>query len=116
MFAAPCPQVSRVLEDGVSVMSSTSLAVSSDSSSPTTAMDRAYGKITCSVSNVQGTSGSPSTGSSRGSSPLSPTVGTAIEASTARRVTTTTAASGDGTARLSRGRPKVISRPRATSG
>ncbi len=35
MFATPCPQDSRVLSERVSVTSSTSLAVSRDSSSPT---------------------------------------------------------------------------------
>ena len=38
MLAAPWPQASRVLWEWVSVMSSTSLAVISDSSSPTRAM------------------------------------------------------------------------------
>ena len=37
-FEAPWPQDSRVLSEWVSVMSSTSLAVSSDSSSPTSAI------------------------------------------------------------------------------
>ncbi len=37
-LAAPCPQASRVLSEWVSVMSSTSFAVSSDSSRPTSAI------------------------------------------------------------------------------
>ena len=37
MFAPPCPNASRVLRECVSVMSSTSFAVMSDSSRPTTA-------------------------------------------------------------------------------
>ena len=40
-LATPCPQLSRVLSLWVSVMSSTNLAVSSDSSSPTRAIARA---------------------------------------------------------------------------
>ncbi len=40
-FAAPWPSASRVLSEWVSVMSSTSLAVSSDSRIPTSAIARA---------------------------------------------------------------------------
>ena len=43
-FAAPWPTASRVLSEWVSVMSSTSLAVSSDSRIPTRAIARAYGR------------------------------------------------------------------------
>ena len=45
MFAPPCPNASRVLREWVSVMSSTSFAVISDSRSPTTATARAYGAM-----------------------------------------------------------------------
>ena len=45
MLATPWPQASRVLCEWVSVMSSTSLAVISDSISPTRAMARAYGPM-----------------------------------------------------------------------
>ncbi len=53
-LAAPWPQASRVLSEWVSVMSSTSLAVISDSSSPTSAIARAYGAMIRSVSSVNG--------------------------------------------------------------
>ena len=62
MFATPWPQDSRVLLERVSVMSSTSLAVMSDSSSPTSAMDSAKGAMTWSVSQVRGTLGMNSDG------------------------------------------------------
>ena len=45
MLATPWPQDSRVLLEWVSVMSSTSLAVISDSISPTSAMPSAYGAM-----------------------------------------------------------------------
>ena len=45
MLAMPWPMDSRVLLERVSVMSSTSLAVISDSISPTSAIARAYGAI-----------------------------------------------------------------------
>jgi hypothetical protein len=41
MFAAPCPQASRVLSEWVSVTSSTSFAVIRDSMRPTSAIPRA---------------------------------------------------------------------------
>ena len=50
MLATPCPQPSRVLSECESVMSSTSLAVISDSSSPTIAIASAYGAMIRSVS------------------------------------------------------------------
>ena len=104
-LATPWPQDSRVLSERVSVMSSTSLAVSSDSMSPTRAMPRAYGAMICSVSSVNGTAGMPRNGSVEGSSPLSPTVGTRIAATTVRAVSSTIATSGAGTAVVRRGRP-----------
>ena len=116
MFATPCPQASRVLGERVSVMSSTSFAVMRDSSSPTKAMASANGKMICSVSSVNGTLGRNRDGSESGSAPLSPTVGTATAARTVTRVRTTIATSGAGTALVSLGRPKTISRPAAVSG
>ena len=116
MFATPCPQASRVLWERVSVMSSTSLAVIRDSSRPTKAMARANGKMTCRVSSVNGTLGMNSVGRESGSSPLSPTVGTATAAKTVISVRTTIATSGAGTALVSFGRPKTITSPNAVSG
>ena len=87
-----------------------------DSSSPTNAMASANGKMTCSVSSVNGTFGMNSDGSESGRSPLSPTVGTATAARTVMRVRTTIATSGAGTALVSLGRPKTITRPSAVSG
>ena len=81
-LATPWPQASRVLWERVSVTSSTSLAVMSDSSSPTKAMARAKGKMICRVSRLNGTFGMNSVGRESGRSPLSPTVGTATAAKT----------------------------------
>ncbi len=116
MLATPCPTDSRVLEERVSVMSSTSLAVISDSISPTSAMANAYGATVVSVSTVNGTSGSPGTGSDDGSSPLSPTVGTAIPAATVITVRITMDTSGAGTTVVSFGKNTIIARPAAISG
>jgi hypothetical protein len=102
-LAIPCPRDSRSLSEGVSVMSSTSLAVISDSSSPTAARVNEYGAMIRSVSSENGTAGMPSTGSALGSSPSSPTVGTAIPAATQTTVRTTIAISGAGTAVVTRG-------------
>ena len=55
-------------------------------------------------------------GSESGSAPLSPTVGRRRTPSTVMRVSTTIATSGAGTALVSFGRPKTISRPTAVSG
>ncbi len=68
-FATPWPHDSRVLSECVSVMSSTSLAVISDSINPTIATPKAYGAMTCRVSNVSGTAGSPKNGRLSGSAP-----------------------------------------------
>ncbi len=57
-------------------MSSISCAVSSDSSSPTTARVNATGAMIANVSREKGTSGSDSPGRLAGRSPMSPTVGT----------------------------------------
>ena len=116
MFATPWPQASRDLCERVSVTSSTSLAVIRDSSSPTKAMARANGKMACRVSRLTGTLGMNRDGRDSGRSPLSPTVGTAMEAKTVIRVSATMATSGAGTALVSFGRPNTVIRPRATSG
>ena len=97
-------------------MSSTNLAVSSDSSRPTTAIAKANGAMIRNVSIVKGTFGIRSCGSDCGSSPSSPTVGTLIPARTVAAVRNTTATSGAGTARVRRGNPTMIAIPTATIG
>src|SRR5699024_12853884 len=92
----PCPIASRVFEDVVSVILSTSWAVINDSSSPTTAIASAAGKMIRKVSIVNGTSGSAKIGNSLGSSPLSATVATLIVKIIINNVTTTIATSGEG--------------------
>src|SRR5690606_32046125 len=67
--ATPWPAASRDFDDGVSVMSSTSFAVMSDSTSPTTATPAEYGAIVVKVSHVSGTAGSRNPGSVSGSAP-----------------------------------------------
>ena len=69
MFAIPWPQLSRVLSEWTSVMSSTNFAVSRDSSNPTKAMPSAYGAMISNVSSVKGTLGKISEGRLEGSSP-----------------------------------------------
>ena len=103
-LAIPCPTHSRFLPLGVSVMSSTICAVSSDSSRPTAARVSAIGAMIRSVSSVNGTSGTPKLGSAEGSSPSSATVRTGKCATLAITVRTTMATSGDGTAVVSRGK------------
>ena len=96
-LAAPWPHASRVLCEWVSVTSSTSLAVISDSISPTRAMARANGPMMDRVSRVNGTSGKNRLGRLSGSLPSSPTVGTAMAAATVTTVRPTMATSGAGT-------------------
>src|SRR5690606_18933527 len=112
----PWPQASRDLSEWVSVMSSTSLAVISDSSRPTNAMATAYGATICRVSSVHGTSGISRDGNELGSSPSSPTVGTLMPVSTTAPVSSTIATSGAGTALVSFGHPTMTAMPTATSG
>src|SRR5690606_9823149 len=107
MLAMPWPIDSRVLPEGVSVMSSTSLAVISDSISPTSASASAYGAISVSVSTVNGTSGRPGTGRKDGSTPRSPTVGTASPAPSVIAVSTAMDTSGAGTTRVIRGKNTI---------
>src|SRR5690349_10905779 len=102
---------SRVLSEWVSVMSSTSLAVISDSIRPTSAIANAYGAIVVSVSSVNGTSGRPGTGREDGSSPLSPTVGTAMAAPTVITVRMTMETSGAGITVVAFGKNTMSARP-----
>ena len=103
MLATPCPAHSRFLLLGVSVMSSTICAVSSDSSRPTAASVSETGSRMRSVSRVSGTCGRPKLGSAEGSSPRSATVRTSSLKTTATDRHTAIATSGDGTARVTRG-------------
>src|SRR5690606_4068909 len=109
------PHASRVLRERVSVMSSTSLAVMSDSMSPTSAIASAYGASSVNVSHVSGTSGTNSSGSERGSSPSSPTVGTWSAKTTTTAVTSTIDTSGAGTALVTLGHRTMTSSPPPTS-
>lgn len=111
MFATPWPTDSRVLSERVSVISSTSFAVISDSISPTTAMARAYGATRTRVSRVKGTSGRPGTGREEGSAPLSPTVGTAMPAATVIAVRIAMDTSGAGTTLLIFGKNTIRASP-----
>ena len=97
-------------------MSSTSLAVSSDSSRPTSAIARAYGAMISSVVRLKGTSGISSEGSVSGRSPSSPTSGSAQPAASAAAVTATMTTSGAGTAVVTRGSSTMTATPKATSG
>ena len=96
MLATPWPHDSRVLSEAVSVMSSTSLAVISDSISPTSAIARAYGAMIFSVSNVYGTSGRPRVGQAVGQVALVADVGYGDRRDDGDDVRTTIATSGDG--------------------
>ncbi len=69
-----------------------------------------------SVSRVNGTSGRPGTGSAEGSSPLSPTVGTAIPAATVITVRTTIDTRGAGTTVVTFGKNTISASPAAISG
>ena len=115
-LATPWPQPSRVLFEWVSVMSSTSFAVISDSSSPTSAMASENGAMIDSVSSVNGTSGMRNDGSEDGRSPSSPTSGTASANTTVMTVSSTIATSGAGTIVVSFGRKNMMTRPAATIG
>ncbi len=116
MLAMPWPMDSRVLEEWVSVMSSTSLAVISDPIRPTRAIANAYGAIVVRVSRVKGTSGSPGTGRDEGSSPLSPTVGTAMPAATVMTVRMTMDTRGAGMTLVILGKSTMSASPPMISG
>ena len=75
MLASPKPAHSRFLSLGVSVSSSTTAAVSTDSSRPTMAITSAGSKMMRKVSSDTGTCGNANTGSASGNWPRSPTVG-----------------------------------------
>ena len=98
MLARPRPAHSRFLSLGVSVISSTTAAVSTDSSSPTIAIASAGSRMMRSVSSDAGTSGKPNSGSASGSWPKSATVGRCKPMPDASSVSTTTQISGDGMA------------------
>src|SRR3546814_17872453 len=72
-------------------MSSTRLAVSSDSRMPTSAIASAYGAIVSRVSRVNGTSGKNQDGRLSGSSHSSPTFGTSIAPTIVKAVRDTSA-------------------------
>ncbi|GAB4004751.1 hypothetical protein GCM10029992_50660 [Glycomyces albus] len=110
----PWPAASRVLFERVSVASSTTFAVMSDSSRPTAASPAAYGAMTASVSRLNGTSGRARSGRPDGRSPMSPTFGTAIPKATVTTVSATIAINGDGTALKTRGRPQMTASPPPT--
>ncbi len=74
ILAIPCPLDSWFLLLSVPVISSTIDAVSKDSNNPTIAKAIEYGKIICSVSNVNGTSGIKNDGNVLVIAPKSPTV------------------------------------------
>ena len=114
MFATPCPHASRLLFEWVLVMSSTSLAVISDSRMPTSAIANAYGAMICSVSRLSGTLGKISDGRRSGSAPSSPTVGTLTANATVTAVSTTIATRGAGTTLVRRGRNTITAIPAAT--
>src|SRR5699024_2343830 len=116
MLEVPCPIDSRVFDEVVSVMLSTSWAVINDSNSPTTAMANAAGRMMRKVSMVKGTSGSVKMGNSLGSSPLSATVGTLILKKITTNVTTTIATSGAGIAAVTLGHKNIITRLSANRG
>ena len=94
---------SRFLELGVSVSSSTTLAVIIDSSRPTIAMASAGRATRRSVSSVRGTSSQANTGIASGSRPRSATVFTGRSSQEATAVSTTMHTSGEGTAVVRRG-------------
>ena len=98
----------------VSVMSSTSFAVISDSSRPTIAIPREYGAMICSVSSVNGTSGNNRCGRESGNRPISETVGTLIPVSPTTALITRMVINGAGTAPESLGHPSMIAMPAAT--
>jgi len=81
---------------GVSVSSSTTAAVSTDSSRPTMAIASAGSRMMRSVSSDTGTCGNANTGSASGNCPRSPTVGSLRPRADASTVSTTTQISGDG--------------------
>jgi hypothetical protein len=102
-LATPRPLHSRFFELGVSVSSSTTLAVIIDSSRPTIAMANAGSAMMRSVSSVSGTSGSAKAGSAPGSWPRSATVFSGRPSQWPTSVSTTMHTSGDGTAVVMRG-------------
>ncbi len=103
IFASPCPFASRFLSLPVPVMSSIRVAVISDSSRPTTASDKEYGRIVSSISRVTGSCGIWNSGSAEVNSPISPTVFTSRPSTMLSTETMMIATSADGTALVKRG-------------
>ena len=103
-LARPRPLHSRFLALGVSVSSSTTLAVIIDSSKPTIAMAKRGQGDEASVSSENGTGGSAKTGNASGSRPRSATVFSGRCSHCATSVSTTMHISGDGMAVVIRGR------------
>ncbi|VTR26583.1 Uncharacterised protein [Actinobacillus pleuropneumoniae] len=99
----PCPRISRFLSLPVSVISSTSDAVSSDSVIPTTARAREIGNIVRIMSKLTVTFGMWKNGSACVMLPMSPTVCTGALNQTATIVITMIATSADGTALVTSG-------------
>ena len=97
-------------------MSSTSLAVSSDSMRPTRATPTAYGPMSVSVSSVSGTSGKTKPGRLVGSSPWSATSGMSQRKTTTSTVMTRIVMSGAGTTSVSLGHRSMMTTPSATRG
>ena len=96
MLASPRPVHSRFLSLGVLVISSTTAAVSTDSSSPTMAIASAGSKMMRSVSRLAGTCGSPHCGSASGSWPRSATVATGRPSAVVNTVSSSTQINGEG--------------------
>jgi hypothetical protein len=105
MLAMPWPWLSVCLSLWVSVISSTTAAVSSDSSRPTMAIATETGAMMRNVATVNGTWGTWKKGSVEGRGPMSPTCVVAMPVSIVNAVSVTIATSGEGTALVSRGRP-----------
>ena len=98
MLASPKPAHSRFLLLGVSVISSITAAVSTDSSRPTMAIAKAGKRMMRSVSSDAGTAGRAKIGNASGRLPRSATVGKCSPSADAITVSTTTQISGDGMA------------------
>ncbi len=80
------------------------VAVIIDSSRPTTASVREYGRMIDNVSQLSGTLGQRKMGSESGSAPMSPTVRISSLSIIATTVSATMQINGDGIDRLTRGK------------
>ncbi len=115
MLANPRPALSRFLFDGVTVRSSTSFAVSSDSIRPTKAILSAQGQIIVSVCRFSGTNSCVSPGSPPLIAPSSPTVGSNCLVVAVNSVNKTMAISGAGMLLITRGTHNTMSSVKANS-